>query len=79
MVIILIDITLILTGICHCFDCRAECFVLEKYIASRGLVLPRDKLDELIAMYSERISDALGSKLSTYVHLVRAGGKNDDD
>jgi len=57
------------TGYDHCFDCRAEIWVLEQYL-KRVKKTPEEKLKEEILEESKEISKELGHQLDTYVHRV---------
>ncbi len=57
-------------GIDHCYDCRTELYILERYCKN---ILGVNKKSEKIAKVkelSEGISTSLGYKLSEYVHRV---------
>jgi len=64
------------TGYDHCFDCRAEIWVLEKYLSTYQNI-SESKMKEEIEMESRDISYVLGHDLYSYVHRVYDG--DDDD
>lgn len=61
-------------GLCHCFDCRSEVFILSEYLSrvEKRIFASDDERDKAIAYISEEISSSLGSPLSLYTHRVYA-------